>query len=44
MEHSKVSIHTRKGLNSLNTSVYEEDLQQEKRKVFKGNAKEVIAL
>lgn len=39
------SIDTEKGPNSLKgTSVYEEALQSEKRRVFEGNAKEAIAL
>lgn len=45
MGSSTTSIHTEKGPDSLKgTSVYEEGLQDEKREVFSGNAKEAIAL
>lgn len=45
MEDSEVTFTTKKGPNSLkNTDVYNESLQTEKREVFKGNAKEAIAL
>lgn len=45
MEECEVSFTTEKGPNSLkNTEVYNEDLQTEKREVFKGDAKEAIAL
>jgi len=39
------TFHTEKGPNSLKgTSVYDDSLQTEKRKVFEGNAQEAIAL
>ena len=42
---NSASFDTEKGPNSLkNTSVYDESLQSEKRKVFEGNASEAIAL
>ena len=45
MEQSNVTFRTEKGPNSLkNTEVYEDSLQTEKREVFKGDAKEAIAL
>src|SRR5690554_2818496 len=45
MGSCEASIDTEKGPNSLKgTSVYDETLQTEKRKVFEGNAKEAIAL
>ena len=45
MGNCSASFHTEKGPNSLkNTSVYDESLQTEKRKVFEGNAKEAIGL
>lgn len=45
MEQCTVTFRTEKGPNSLkNTEVYEETLQTEKREVFKGDAKEAIAL
>jgi len=45
MEQSTVTFTTEKGSNPLrNTKVYEDALQTEKREVFKGNAKEAIAL
>jgi len=45
MGSCEASIDTEKGPNSLkDTSVYDEALQTEKRKVFEGNAKEAIAL
>ncbi len=45
MGRCEASIDTEKGPNSLkNTSVYDEALQTEKRRVFAGNAKEAIAL
>jgi len=45
MEESTVTFRTEKGLNSLkNTEVYKDSLQTEKSEVFKGNAKEAIAL
>lgn len=45
METCTASIATEKGPNSLKgTSVYDESLQTESRKVFEGNAKEAIAL
>lgn len=45
MGNCTASIDTEKGPNSLKgTSVYDESLQTEKRKVFEGNAKEAIAL
>ena len=45
MGDCEASITTEKGANSLRgTSVYDETLQTEKRKVFEGNAKEAIAL
>ena len=45
MEACEVSFTTEKGPNSLkNTEVYEDVLQREKREVFKGDAKEAIAL
>lgn len=45
MGNCSASIDTEKGPNSLKgTSVYDETLQNEKRKVFEGNAKEAIAL
>ena len=45
MGKTTVSFDTEKGPNSLQgTSVYDEALQTEKRKVFEGNAQEAIAL
>ena len=45
MEHCTVTFRTEKGPNSLkNTEVYEDSLQTEKREVFKGDAKNAIAL
>ena len=45
MEECTVTFRTEKGPNSLkNTEVYEDSLQTEKREVFKGDAKEAIAL
>lgn len=45
MGHCTASIDTEKGPNSLKgTSIYDEILQTEKRKVFEGNAKEAISL
>lgn len=45
MEQSEVTFRTEKGPDSLkNTEVYVDSLQNEKREVFKGNAKEAIAL
>ena len=45
MEASKVTFTTEKSPNSLkNTPVYNESLQNEKREVFKGDAREAIAL
>lgn len=42
---TRVTFTTEKSPNSLqNTPVYTEDLHQEKREVFRGNAKEAIAL
>jgi aspartate dehydrogenase len=45
MEESEVTFTTKKGPNSLrNTPVYKDSLQTEESEVFKGNAKEAIAL
>ncbi|WP_434036330.1 aspartate dehydrogenase domain-containing protein [Formosa sp. 4Alg 33] len=45
MEESTVTFTTQKGPNSLkNTAVYNDSLQTESREVFKGDAKEAIAL
>ncbi|MGO3306734.1 MAG: aspartate dehydrogenase domain-containing protein [Sphingobacterium sp.] len=45
MEASQVTFETKKGPNSLkNTDVYHEDLQNEAREVFNGNAIDAIAL
>ncbi len=45
MGKTTASIHTEKGPHSLKgTSVYEESLQKEQKKIFSGNAKEAIAL
>ena len=45
MEDCSVSFDTEKSPNSLKgTKVYDESLQEEKRKVFEGSAKEAIAL
>ena len=45
MEKCEASIATEKGPDSLKgTAVYEENLQEEKKQVFSGNAKEAIAL
>lgn len=45
MGKCEASFHTEKGPNSLkNTPVYDESLQQEKKKVFEGNAIEAINL
>ncbi|UMB54342.1 DUF108 domain-containing protein [Lutibacter sp. A64] len=45
MEESEVTFTTKKGPNSLkNTEVYDASLQTETREVFKGDAKEAIAL
>jgi aspartate dehydrogenase len=45
MEESTVTFTTEKGPNSLkNTEVYDDSLQIEKREVFKGDAKQAIAL
>ncbi|WP_339926148.1 aspartate dehydrogenase domain-containing protein [uncultured Cyclobacterium sp.] len=45
MEQSTVTFTTKKGPNPLKkTKVYEDALQTEKREVFKGDAKEAIAL
>lgn len=45
MEECKVTFKTEKGPNSLKKSdIYDEALQTEKREVFKGDAKEAIAL
>ena len=45
MENCRATFDTEKGPNSLkNTSIYDDDLQTEKRKVFEGNAEEAIAL
>ncbi|MGQ1947825.1 aspartate dehydrogenase domain-containing protein [Geofilum sp. OHC36d9] len=45
MEENTVTFTTQKGPDSLkNTDVYDDSLQNETREVFKGNAKEAIAL
>lgn len=45
MEQSTVTFRTEKSPNSLRkTEVYDDNLQTEKREVFKGDAKEAIAL
>ena len=45
MEQATVTFRTEKGPNSLkNTEVYEDNLQTEKREVFKGDARQAIAL